>query len=287
MSGQATIRHHMRVVEDTQKITRAMLLIASAKMKRAMRMHDQNEVSFGKIRSEIRFILENIHTPTSNPYFRPHGARTAFLVIAGDKGLCGGYNHEVLRLAEREVAKVPDSQRSVVTIGHMAAEFFRARGMHPDMHYMHIIQDPSLRNARSVTTEMCYLFTEAVIDNLVVIYTELRKGSVLQPVVRRLLPVLREDFTDAPPVDEPTSGLKYHPSRFEALDAMVPHYLVGWVYSALAQAYASEQFARMTAMQAATHNAQEMLAKLQVQWSRARQAAITQELTEIISGAME
>ncbi|GHU67453.1 ATP synthase gamma chain [Clostridia bacterium] len=285
MGALQEIRHHRKVVEDTRKITRAMYLIASAKMKRAMRMHDQNEQSFERTRSDIRFILESMFTPTSNPFFRPHGENTAYLVIAGDKGLCGGYNHEVLKLAEATIEQTPPDKRSLFTIGHMAADYFTRKGQHPDVHYMHVIQDPTLRNAREITTELCYLFTQKALDNVYVVYTQLRNGSVLKPMAHRLLPIFHEDFMDAAPIGRPVHGLTYYPSRFEALDMMVKHYLIGWVYSALVQAFASEHFARMTAMYSATHNADEMLSRLNIQWGHARQAAITQELTEIIAGA--
>ncbi|MDR0397320.1 MAG: ATP synthase F1 subunit gamma [Oscillospiraceae bacterium] len=284
MGALQEIRHHRRAVEDTRKITRAMYLIASAKMKRATRMHDQNEISFERTRSNIRFILESMFTPTSNPFFRPHGENTAYLVIAGDKGLCGGYNHDALRLAESEMERTPPDKRSLFTIGHMAAEYFIRKGQHPDVHYQHVIQDPTLRNAREITNELCYMFSRNMLDNVYVVYTQLRNGSILAPTARRLLPVLREDFMDAAPIETPVHGLEYYPSRFEALDMMVKHYLIGWVYSALVQAFASEHFARMTAMYAATHNADEMLSRLNVQWGRARQAAITQEIIEIMAG---
>ncbi|MDR1598744.1 MAG: ATP synthase F1 subunit gamma [Oscillospiraceae bacterium] len=285
MSALQEIRHHRKVVEDTRKITRAMYLIASAKMKRAMRMHDQNELSFERTRSNIRFILESMHTPTSNPFFRPHGENTVYLVIAGDKGLCGGYNHEALRLAESTMDRTAPDKRSLFTIGHMAAEYFIRKGQHPDAHYQHVIQDPTLRSAREITNELCFMFSRKMLDNVYVVYTQLRGGASLEPSARRLLPVFREDFMDAAPIETPVHGLAYHPSRYEALDMMVKHYLIGWVYSALVQAFASEHFARMSAMYAATRNADEMLSRLNIQWGHARQAAITLELEEIVAGA--
>ncbi|MDR1570806.1 MAG: ATP synthase F1 subunit gamma [Oscillospiraceae bacterium] len=285
MSALTEIRHHIRVVEDTRKITRAMYLISSAKMKRAMRQHDQNALSFERIRSEIRFILESIHVPTRNPFFRPHGDKTAYLVIAGDKGLCGGYNHEILKLADSVINKTPPEDRSLFTIGHMASEYFERRGQHPDVHYLHVIQDPSLRHARAITSELCWLFTQHILDNVYVIYTQLDSKGSLHATSRRLLPILKEDFADAAETDEPVRVLAYHPSRFEALDTMVTHYLIGWIYSALVQANASEHHARMNAMYSATNNADDMLSRLNIQWGHARQQAITQELTEIIAGS--
>lgn len=284
MSALSEIRHHIRVVEDTRKITRAMYLISSAKMKRAMRQHEQNALSFERIRSEMKFILESIHTPTRNPYFRQHRDKTAYLVIAGDKGLCGGYNHEILRVAEEAMSGVKPENRMLFTIGHTASEYFEKRGQHPDVHYLHVIQDPTLRNARAITTELCWMFRSRMLDNVFVVYTQLDAQGTTHPTVRRLLPILKEDFSDAVESDAPVHALTYHPSRFDALDTMVTHYLIGWIYSALVQAIAAEQHSRMTAMFSATRNADEILARLNITWGRARQQAITQELTEIVAG---
>lgn len=290
MSALAEIRHHIHVVEDTRKITRAMYLISSAKMKKAMRMHDQNLLSYQRIRSGIRFILDDLASakvPTRNPYFRQHGKRAAFLVIAGDKGLCGSYNHDVLKRAQELIQARQEDQRGLFTVGHMASEHFVRLGLNPDVHYLHIIQNPSLHNARQITSELCALFRNKVLDEVYIVYTLMDDAGVLHPTVQRMLPVLREDFDDAQILHAKTGELTYTPSRFEVLDTMVPHYLVGMIYSALVQAYASEHRARMIAMDASMRNADEMLSKLKIKYGHARQAAITQELNEIVSGAPE
>ena len=285
MSELVEIRHHIKAVEDTRKITRAMYLISSAKVKRATKLHDQNALSFERVRSEIRLILDSIHSPLRNPFFGWQGDKTAYLVIAGDKGLCGGYNHEVFKLADRVMAETPPELRSLFTIGHMAAEYFQWKGMNPDVHYLHAIQEPTLRHARSITSELCWLFSEKILDNVIVVFTQLNADGTMKPTAKRLLPIFKEDFSDAAPL-EPTAGaLTYHPSRDEALDMMVTHYLIGWTFSAIAQSHASEHFARMTAMYSATHNADDMLQKLNIQRSHARQQAITEEIIEIVSGA--
>lgn len=284
MSSIAEIRHHIKVVRDTSKITRAMHLISSAKMKRAMRMHDQNQIYFTRVRSDIRFIMDNVEQTIRNPYYRQHGKKTGYVVIAGDKGLCGGYNSEVLKLARRTIQDGVHEQRYLFTIGHMASEYFLRLGMNPDVNFLHVIQDPSLQNAREITSTLCKLFRDKELDEVYMIYTVLEKVGQLTPTVLRLLPVLREDFDGAPILHAPTSPLKFHPSAAEVLDAMVPHYLVGLVYSALVQSYASEHSARMSAMDAATRNADEMLGRLSLEFNHARQAIITQEISEIISG---
>ena len=284
MSSIAEIRHHIKVVRDINKITRAMYLISSAKMKRAMRMHDQNLIYFTRVRSDIRFIMDNVEQDIRNPYYREHGNKAGYVVIAGDKGLCGGYNSDVLKLARRTILDSAHEQRCLFTIGHMASEFFLRLGMNPDVNFLHVIQDPSLQNARQITSTLCKLFRDKELDEVYIIYTVLEKVGVLKPTVLRLLPVLKEDFSGAPILHAPTSPLKFLPSPAEVLDAMVPHYLVGLVYSALAQSYASEHSARMAAMDAATRNADDMLGRLSLEMNHARQAVITQEISEIISG---
>jgi F-type H+-transporting ATPase subunit gamma len=284
MSSIAEIRHHIKVVRDTSKITRAMYLISSAKMKKAMRMHDQNQLYFLRVRSDIRFIMDNIGESISNPYYRQHGKKTGYVVIAGDKGLCGGYNSEVLKLARRTIQDGVHEERYLFTLGHMASDYFMRLNMNPDVDFLHVMQDPSLQNARQITSTLCKLFREKELDEVYIIYTVLQKMGQLKPTVLRLLPVLREDFGDAPILHAPTGPLMFHPSAAEVLDTMVPHYLVGLVYSALVQSYASEQSARMSAMDAATRNADEMLGRLNLEFNHARQAIITQEISEIISG---
>ena len=283
MSSVAEIRHHIKVVDDIHKITRAMYLISSAKIKKAMRMHDQNLVYFLRVRSDIRFIMDNMEHPIRNPYYRQHGKKAGYVVIAGDKGLCGSYNSEVLKLAKKTILDGVHEQRSFLTIGHIAGDFFSRLGMHPDVKFLHVIQDPALRHAREITSLLCKLFRDKELDEVYIIYTVLEKVGKLKPTVLRLLPVLQEDFVDADILHAPAS-LTFHPSAPEVLDAMVPHYLTGLVYSALVQSYASEHSARMAAMDSSTRNAEEMLDELSLDLNHARQSIITQEIAEIISG---
>lgn len=285
MSNIQEIRHHISVVKDTSKITNAMYLISSAKMKKAIRMHEQNLAYFQKVRSLIKFILENSEEDVVNPYFERHpGGRAAYLVIAADKGLCGSYNQEILKLAEKTMRDGGHKSTSLFTIGYVASEYFARIGMNPDVHYLHVIQDPNLDSARAITYELCDLFRKKMFDEVYVVYTQLEKG-ILQPVVMRLLPILDTDFAGVQTLHKSTGNLVYHPSPSVALEEIAPHYLVGLVYSTLVQAYAAEQRARMTAMESATDNAKEMLSDLQINLNHARQSLITQELTEIISGA--
>ena len=249
------------------------------------RMHDQNLIYLRRVRSEIRFIIESSNIKIRNPYYRQHGKKAGFLVIAGDKGLCGSYNSEVLKLARRTIMEGGLDVRRVFTVGHMAEDYINRLGVKIDLDYVHIIQDPTLDNAREITMRFCELFRSKELDEVYVIYTIMEKIGQWQPIVLRLLPILPEDFRDADIYHAPTGGLVFHPSAPEVLDAMVPDYLIGVVYSALVQSYACEHNARMTAMDAATRNANDMLSRLSLDLNHARQAVITQEISEIIAGS--
>ncbi|NLG24539.1 MAG: ATP synthase F1 subunit gamma [Clostridiales bacterium] len=284
MSSIAEIRHHISAVRGTGKITRAMYLISSARMKKAMRMYEQNLHFFGPLRADLRFLLDNMEDEVRNPYFRRHGRCAAYIVIAGDKGMCGGYNNDVLRLASRVIAEGGRVCGRLYTIGQEAEAYFVKRGMHPDESFLNVISNPDLRGARRITQQMCDLFRAKELDEVYLIYTQLEKIGQTRPVALRLLPVLRKDFGDAYQLHEAIGPLSFHPSADEVLDTLVPHYLVGLTYSALVQSYASEHSARMTAMDAATRNANDMLDRLGLELNHARQAAITQEIAEILSG---
>lgn len=286
MSSIPEIRHRIRAVEDTRKITRAMYLISSAKMQKAMKMHDRNMPYFHRVREDMRFILENTDANTHNPYFehRP-GNRAVYLIIAGDKGMCGSYNEDVLRMADAKIAQERHSQVSVLTIGTMAYAHFLKQGMDPDIHYLHLAQNPNLQSCREIAQQLCSMYADDVFDEAYIVFTNMLSTRLIRPETIRILPILEEDFQDVQPLHERTSELEYIPTVQDALNALVPQHLIGLVYSACVQAYASEHNARMTAMDASTRNADEMLGKLKMEHNRARQAAITQELNEITSGA--
>lgn len=286
MSSIPEIRHRIAAVEDTRKITRAMFLISSAKMQKAMKMHERNMPYFRRVREDMRYIIENTQAETYNPYFahRP-GNRAVYLVVAGDKGMCGSYNEDVLRMADNKIAQERHSQVSVLTIGTMAYAHFARLGMDPDIHYLHLAQNPNLKACREIAQELCAMYEDDMFDEVHIVFTNMLSMRLIRPQTIRLLPILEEDFQDVKPLHERTADLEYIPSMQDALSALVPQHLIGLVYSACVQAYASEHSARMTAMDASTRNADEMLGKLRIEHNRARQAAITQELNEITSGA--
>ena len=284
MSSIAEIKHHIKGIEDTAKITRAMHLISSGKMKKAMRAHDQTMQYYRLVRANMRFILDNVPNDFQSTFFREHGKRSAFLIIAGDKGMCGGYNTEVLKLAYQKVNSTNHPSMQIMTFGHMATQFFRRRGVHVDASYLSTVQNPTLSTAREIAAQLCEQYCEKVFDEVFIIFTQMLKGGLTQPTALHVLPINRSAVVGIEPMHATLAGIAFEPNAAGALDSMAQHYVTGILYSALVQSFASENMARMTAMESATRNADEMLKKLKLQLNHARQTAITQEITEMIGG---
>ncbi|MEG1890679.1 MAG: ATP synthase F1 subunit gamma [Clostridia bacterium] len=284
MSSIAEIRHHIKSIDDTAKITRAMHLIASSKMKKAMRAHDQTMLYYNNVRSNMRFILDNSPEGLRSSFYRDSGDKAAYLIIAGDKGMCGGYNHDVLKLAYQELQNARQKAVRIVTFGHVATNFMQRRDVHLHDTYLTAVQNPSLDIAREIGAKLCLRYRQMAFDEVYVIFTQLLKGGITKPTKIRLLPITRDAVADVEPMHAPIGGLDFLPGRAEVLDAMAQHYVSGMLYSALVQSFASENRARMTAMESATRNADDMHHKLVLTLNHARQAAITQEINEIIGG---
>jgi F-type H+-transporting ATPase subunit gamma len=219
----------------------------------------------------------------SHPFFleRPRHNIT-YVVISGDKSLCGSHNSVVLNYAMERIRSNPAS--SLITIGHTAEAYFHSRGMTPDITFLGIAQDPTLTRAREVSGELTDLYKKELTDEIRVIFTSFYGETKGKPVEFRLLPVKLHDYEDVRDA-EALEEIMYHPSAQGVLDMMVPQYVIGLVFGVMVQAYASEHFARMTAMHSATTNAQEMIDSLRTKYNLARQSAITNEIAEIAGGA--
>lgn len=287
MSSIPEIRHHIKAISETAKITRAMHLIASAKMKKAIHSHDQTMQYYSLVRSNMRFILDNAPEDFRSDFYRANGQRTCFLVIAGDKGMCGGYNHDLIKFAQQEVHNPRHQITRLITFGHMATDHFRRKGYHIDASYLTAVQNPTLDQARELAAELCRRYKRDEFDEVFIIFTQMQKGGITKPTRVSVLPITKHTVKNVPPMHTPTSGLQFWPNAQNVLDSMAQHYVVGVLYSCLVQSFASENRARMTAMESATRNADDMLKRLQLQLNHARQAAITQEINEIIGGNPE
>ena len=288
MASAKEIQDRMRSIKDTLKITNAMYMISSSKLKKSKKMLADTEPYFYTLQSEMSRILR--HLPDMNSiYFKtnaeiPERKRKAgYIVITADKGLAGSYNHNILKLAEEELEKRDDYKLFV--LGELGRHYFEQKGINIDKQFHFVVQDPSLSRARRIAEDLLKLYHENQLDELYIIYTTMVNAMQEEAQVAQLLPLKKTDFKIPVPIDIPLEGLALKPSAEEVMDHIVPNYVVGFVYGAIVEAFSCEQNARMMAMEGATNSAKQMLKELDIEYNRARQAAITQEITEVIAGA--
>ena len=288
MASAKEIQDRMRSIKDTLKITNAMYMISSSKLKKSKKMLADTEPYFYTLQSEMSRILR--HLPDMNSiYFKtnaeiPERKRKAgYIVITADKGLAGSYNHNILKLAEEELEKRDDYK--LFFLGELGRHYFEQKGINIDKQFHFVVQDPSLSRARRIAEDLLKLYHENQLDELYIIYTTMVNAMQEEAQVAQLLPLKKTDFKIPVPIDIPLERLALKPSAEEVMDHIVPNYVVGFVYGALVEAFSCEQNARMMAMEGATNSAKQMLKELDIEYNRARQAAITQEITEVIAGA--
>lgn len=285
MSNIKEIRTRMKSVKDIMKITNAMYLISSSNMKKARKSLLATEPYFEKLQSTIADIL--LRTPHTTQIFFNRRAeipyeerKRGYIVITGDKGLAGPYNHNVIKLAQEEMKKGSNNQLFV--IGQVGRQYFMKKGVKIDHEFLYTAQNPTRYRAGEITDIMVESFEKGELDEVYVIYTKMVTAMKMEPRVLQVLPLERRKFERR---KENIPHSAFYPSPEEVMDHLVPNYIKGIIYGALVEAYSSEQNSRMVAMEAATTSAKDMLKQLDLLYNRARQAAITQEITEIASGA--
>lgn len=287
MASIREVRERMKSVQDIMKITNAMYLISSSKLKKARKSLEATQPYFEKMQSTIRDIL-NVTPDIKHRFFdtRPHIAhdsrKRGFIVVTADKGLAGAYNHNVLKLAEQEMKKGKENYLFIV--GQVGRQYFTRKGIMIDVEFLYTAQDPTLYRAREIAETIIDLFLQGELDEVYIIFTEMVTSMKMEPRSYRLLPLERTSF-DAMGKTAYRQSATFMPTPEKVMDHLVPNYIKGLIYSVLVEAYSSEQNARMMAMESATDSAKDMIKALSLQLNRARQAAITQEITEVVSGA--
>jgi len=278
MAGVSTkeIKNRIRSMESTRQITKAMEMVAASKLRRAQAQVLACRPYFNILHTTIQSIVETNRELVSPYLVKRPVKRVAYVVIAGDRGLAGGYNSNILKLTCSEIG---EKEALVLPVGRKAVDFFRTREL-PVLTDAHAqAENVSLGDCFTMAKSLCKQFVSGEFDELHVAYT--RFDSVLSqtPVTVQLLPLVRQS------ADSKSAEIIYEPDSAAVFEAIVPEYVGGFLYGALRESRAAEQAARQTAMDAATENAGEMIAELRLQFNQARQAAITQEITEIISGS--
>ena len=279
----AEIRQRIVSISQTRQITQAMRMISSAKMRQGLKRASSNDYYIQSVRTAIRSLLTSVSSMEHRYVDRSKSGRAAFVVITSERGLAGGYNNNILKFAEEYMSTY--QAEHIYTIGAVAHEYFEHKHVPHSIDYLRAIDHPELYEARKLSWELLGLFNQGEADQVFVFYTHLINSMSCEPRVMRLLPLRQSDFPEIQLPEQLYPGsFLFEPDPETVLENLVPQYVIGQVYATLIQAFASEQCARMADMDAATNNADEMLHTLNLQYNRARQDAITQEITEIMGG---
>lgn len=279
MAGVSTkeIKNRIRSMESTKQITKAMEMVASSKLRRAQVQVQNSRPYFEILRKTIDDIIAS-NRDFSSPYLTARPVKKVlYLVIAGDRGLAGGYNSNILKLVQ---SSTQGMDALVLPIGKKAVDYFKS-------HKAPMLTDQyadaaavSIGECFSIAKQLSKAFCAGEFDEVYVAYTQFVSVLSQEPKRMQLLPLVKSEDAVSSAAD-----ILYEPGSVEVFDAVVPEYLGGILYGALCESRASEHAARRTAMDSATGNAEEMIADLSLKFNRARQAAITQEITEIVAGS--
>lgn len=288
MANTREIKSRMTSIQDTMKITNAMYMISSTKLRKAKKNLEETEPYFYTLQSMIARIMR--HLPdVENPFFQvrkaPEERVKAFVVITADKGLAGAYNHNVLKMAQEQIDNC--SNYRLFVVGELGRQYFKNKNIPVAEQFHYTAQNPSLHRARIITETLLEQFREGEIDEVYIIYTSMKNSMTTETEMMQILPMEKKAFV---PKEAMTAGifqeeLLFNPSPDAVLENIVPDCVMGYLYGALIESFCSEQNARMMAMEAANKSASAMIHDLSIEYNRVRQAMITQEITEVISGA--
>lgn len=274
------IKRRMKSVQSTMQITKAMELVASSKLRRAKERVQQARPYFNAIYDAIHRI--SAQSRDNSVYgSRPAVRNSLFIVIAGDRGLAGGFNSNVLKLA---MAQMEGKNVKVLTIGKKSLEYFAKRGYTSIGDYPGLAESLRIAETHEIVDQFLEMYRKQEIDEIFLCYTEFVSPLTQEAHCIKLLPIDAEQKVET---GKKPAATEYDPSPEVVFESIIPEYLYGVLYGAVVESYASEQSARRMAMESASDNASEMIENLNLSYNRARQAAITQEITEIVAGSGE
>lgn len=285
MANTREIQLRIRSIKGTQQITRAMKLVSTAKLQKIRGIAEEGRPYFSMVYQTVCSILKTSTEDVgamagfSQPATAENGP-AAYILITSDRGLAGGYNVNVCRQLE---SQIEDKEKAlIITIGKRGREYFQRRGYHVDAHYDNDHEVPQMAQVGRIARYVMGLYNEGKVSGVQLAYTAFKNTLSQIPTVIQLFPLNPDDFQTK---EENLISMNYEPGPEEVMKRIMPLYISGILHGAMAEASASEQGARMTAMDSATDNASDMIDTLTLQYNQARQGHITQELTEIINGA--
>lgn len=275
------IKTRIKSVESTKQITKAMELVSSSKFRKAKERAESTKPYFNTLYNTVQDIAKNTSN-SRNVFLKERKVNNVcYIVIAGDRGLAGGYNSNILKavLAHNKL-----DTGKIIPVGKKAKESLVNRG-YEVIDYIESVEKCVYDDANRVAQAAMEAYKNGEVDEVNLVYTEFISALSQEPKIVKLLPVTIDNTNTEKEVKKGKAAVQYLPSADAVLGYILPKYVSGSVYGAIAESFASEQAARRTAMESATDNANEMISKLELVYNRARQAAVTQEISEIVGGA--
>lgn len=289
MANAREIQGRMKSIKDTMKITNAMYMVSSSKLQKARRDLNNTEPFFYLIQDSLAKILDAA-PEAGNRFFDTRDFKSkkdktvGYLVITADKGLAGAYNHNVIKLAEKLAEN--EEKGMLFVVGQLGRHYFESKSIPIDYNFNYTAQNPTMNRARHIAGVLSKLFLQNKIDEVYVVYTRMVNSMTVEATSQKILPLEKGSIKmQENELVEKYENAAFLPDAQTVFNKIVPDYLTGFIFGALVESYCSEHNARMMAMQTATDSAKEMIRDLSIQFNRARQAAITQEITEVVGGS--
>lgn len=278
-SNMQSIKRRMKSVESTKKITKAMQLVATSKLRKTRNQLDELKPYYHLVQQTVAEILASNQGSIDNPYLTSHpNGKTVYIVITSSLGLCGGYNANVFKTIAQEV----QDQDIVYMIGTKGASYLSHRSIEYKENYLSLNTTLDFKDVVRLVGELTAQYRQKNISKIKIIYTEFVNNLTFVPRVVTLLPVDTSDFQD---IEVTSKYTVFEPSPNDVLNDLIPMYLQSVIYGYLVESVTSENASRRTSMENATDNAQELIDNLLLKYNQARQTAITNEISEIVAGA--
>lgn len=285
MAGTKEILDRIGSIRETLKVTNAMYLISSSKIRKAKKKMTDVQAYYDAICSTIGEALATApdieHKYLENGRDDAEDVRRAYLVITADKGLAGAFNLNVIKLAETELDAHPDSELFVV--GQVGCHHFDRKGIKHDEDFIYSAQDPTMQRARYISADLLDGFEKGHYGEIYVIYTRMKNALSSEAVMTKLMPLSKDAFR--PGSEKYVGEESFYPNAAAVFSQIAPLTMQGVIFTALTESYCAELNDRMTAMSSATKNAEKAIQELELEYNRMRQGSITQEITEIIAGS--
>ena len=282
MASMRDIKRRQASVQSTGQIIKAMKLVSTVKLQKARGRAESTKPYFDGMYSTVASILARSGNIKHRYLSGGTGGKKAIVVITSNRGLAGGYNSNIVKLIANNPDFTPDNT-VIYAVGRKGIEGLSRKGFHVEKDYSECVENPIYSDAMEISRDLLEAFAEGQVGEIYLAYTFFKNTVSHIPTLKKLLPVSVEEYELSE--EEKKIPMNFEPNEEEVLEMVVPKYISSLIFGGLVEAVASENGARMTAMDSATSNAEELISDLSLKYNRARQTAITQELTEIIAGA--